>query len=226
MKTRSLLCAALLAALPVTASAEGLTWSAALTSDYLFRGIDQNDDQPALQASLGYGFANGFYVGAWGSNVDFGNSTDTEIDTYIGWAGEIADGTTLDVQLVRYNYLNEPANVDGAYNELIGKLGFAENFTATLGYTNDYVASDVDSFYYGLAGGWTVAQDYNLTAGVGYTTIDGPAKNYFDYGVGINRDFGSVNIALGYIDTSSAAEDNFGPDIAEDKFTLTFTIGS
>ena len=41
----------------------------------------------------------------------------------------------------------------------------------------------------------------------------------------MNRDFGPVNIALGYHGTNADAEDFFGTDNAEDKFVLTFSVG-
>lgn len=84
MTRKTLLVGALIAILPTAALAEGFSWNATLASDYIYRGIDQNDDQPALQLGADFGFANGFYVGAWGSNVDFGDSTNIEIDTYRG----------------------------------------------------------------------------------------------------------------------------------------------
>lgn len=226
MARKTLIVAALLAALPTASFAAGFNWNATIASDYLYRGVDQNDDQPALQLGAGYGFENGLYVGAWGSNVDFGNSTDTEIDTFIGWAGDVADGTTLDVQLVRYNYLNEPAGVDGAYNELITKLGVGENFTFTLGYTNDFFNISENSFYYGAAGSWGFASDYTFNAGVGYTTIDGPLyANYADYSVGVSREFGPATVSLSYVGTSANAEENFGDDLSEDKILLTIGFG-
>ena len=46
-----------------------------------------------------------------------------------------------------------------------------------------------------------------------------------DYSIGVNRDFGPVNIALGYHGTNADAEDFFGTDNAEDKFVLTFSVG-
>ncbi len=55
------------------------------TSDYVFRGVSQNDEQPALQGGvdIGYGL---FYVGAWASIVDadFVGGSHSEIDLYGG----------------------------------------------------------------------------------------------------------------------------------------------
>lgn len=230
---KQMIALALLAFLPFAALAQeedesGFNWNAALTSEYMFRGISQTDDQPALQAGAGYSWSNGLYVGAWASNVDFNEGTDAEVDVFVGWNGDLGESVNLDVQLVRYSYVGEPSGVDYAYNELIGKLSFAGNYSATLGYTNDFLASDTDSVYLGLGGDWEIGKGYNLTAGVGYTTIDddlGGVDGYADYSIGVNRDFGPVNIALGYHGTNADAEDFFGTDNAEDKFVLTFSVG-
>lgn len=230
---KQLISLALLALMPLAAQAQdeddsGFNWNAAATSEYMFRGISQTDDHPAIQAGAGYSWSNGFYVGAWASNVDFGDDTDAEVDTFIGWNGDLSDNVNLDVQLNRYNYVGEPDGVDYAYNELIGKLSFAENYSATLGYTNDFLATETDSFYLAVGGSWDVGNDINLTAGVGYTTVDEDLSSedgYLDYSIGVNRDFGPVNIGLGYIGTDNSGENLFGEDNAEDKFVLTFAIG-
>ena len=128
---KQLISLALLAMMPLAAQAQeedesGFNWNAAATSEYLFRGISQTDDHPAIQAGAGYSWSNGLYLGAWASNVDCGEDTDAEVDTFIGWNGDVTESVNLDVQLVRYNYIGEPAGVDYAYNELIGKATFAE----------------------------------------------------------------------------------------------------
>lgn len=230
---KQLISLALLALMPLAAQAQeeddsGFNWNAAATSEYMFRGISQTDDRPAIQAGAGYSWSNGLYVGAWASNVEFNEGTDAEVDTFIGWNGDLSDNANLDVQLVRYNYVGEPDGVDYAYNELIGKLTLAENYSLTLGYTDDYLNSETDSLYFGAGGSWEVGGGYNLTAGVGYTTVDedlADENGYFDYSVGVNRDFGPVNIALGYVGTNNDGELLFGEDNAEEKFVLTFSVG-
>jgi uncharacterized protein (TIGR02001 family) len=70
-------------ALPAQAQDKKLTLSgtAALTTDYIFRGVSNSDENPAVQASFdaAYGI---FYAGIWGSNTDFGDGI--EIDYYVG----------------------------------------------------------------------------------------------------------------------------------------------
>ncbi|MBC8013062.1 MAG: hypothetical protein H7X74_03095 [Methyloceanibacter sp.] len=79
--------------------------TAALTTDYIFRGISQTGDNPAVQASVDatYGM---FYLGAWGSNVDFGNvvpNADIEID-YYGGIRPMWKGITFDIGGIYYTY--------------------------------------------------------------------------------------------------------------------------
>ena len=204
----------------------GFSWNAALTSEYLYRGASQSDDHPALQLDATYAFASGFYVGAWGSNVDFGDSTEAEIDTYIGWNGDLADGVNLDVQINRYNYVNEPSDVDYAYNELIGKLTFREQYGLTLGYTDDYLALGENSLYLAVDGEWEVGGGVNFTAGAAYTRNSGELPGYADYGIGLNRDFGPVNVALQYVGSNGRAEELFGEDASENTFVLTLSTGN
>ena len=52
--------------------------NAAVTTDYMFRGISQSSNNPAVSAGLdaSYGI---FYVGFWGSSVDFDGAPDPSI---------------------------------------------------------------------------------------------------------------------------------------------------
>jgi uncharacterized protein (TIGR02001 family) len=204
------------------------TWNAALTTDYVFRGVSQTDEKPALQLGADYSFDNGFYIGVWGSNVDFGEgSPDVEIDTYIGWNHDLSETLNFDVMLNRYNYLGEDEDFgDGDYNELIGTLAWDEMLSFTLGYTNDVYGLDEDGWYYGVGGSWEIAGGWGLDVGVGHSTFATATEieDYTDWSIGVNRDFGPVNIAAGYYDTDSNGEYNFG-DAAEDRFVVTFSIG-
>src|SRR4051812_15822558 len=68
------------------------TWTA--VSDYDFRGVTQSGKDPALQASADYAFSNGFSIGAWASNIDFGpayKDEDMELDLYANYVGKIND---------------------------------------------------------------------------------------------------------------------------------------
>ncbi len=125
----------------------GLSFSgtAALTSDYRFRGITQTETDPALQAGFTLAHSSGLYVGLWGSNVNFGSGTPSlELDPSIGYATTLESFSSkpvLDVGVVYYNY---PSASDLNWAELYGKLSFknalaeGDSILTNINYTNDY----------------------------------------------------------------------------------------
>lgn len=240
--TLSLALAAALFALPLTSLAQDevvteeavveeeesiFSWNAAIASDYVFRGVSQTDEEAALSLGADLNFDNGFYVGAWGSNVDFGDGgPDVEIDTYIGWSVDLSETWNLDLMVNRYNYIGEDDDFgDGDYNEFIGTLAYDETYSLTFGYTNDVYNLDDDGFYYGIAGSWTLGYDVGLDVSFGHSTFgDTGIEDYNDWSVSVNRDFGPVNAALGFYGTDASGDDNFG-DPADNRLVLSFSIG-
>ncbi len=95
MKLTQGLAAVVLLASASIAQAE-ITGNASVVSDYNWRGITQTAGDPAIQGGIDYAHESGFYAGAWGSNVDFGDCCDENLETdlYFGWSGgETSPGT-------------------------------------------------------------------------------------------------------------------------------------
>ena len=93
-------------ALPAQAGDKKLNLSAnvALTTDYVFRGISQTLNDPAVQGGFDatYGL---FYAGVWGSNVDFGAGSPADLE--LDWYGGIRPtwkSLNFDVGVIYYNY--------------------------------------------------------------------------------------------------------------------------
>jgi uncharacterized protein (TIGR02001 family) len=91
----------------LTPAPEGRTFSysvnAAITSDYVFRGVSQTDSDPAISAGLdvAYGI---LYAGFWASNVDELISPDNfEIDYYGGIKPTLGPAT-FDFGVLYYTY--------------------------------------------------------------------------------------------------------------------------
>ena len=91
----------------ITPAPEGRTFSwsvnAAITSDYMFRGVSQTDNDPAI--SVGADFSYGIlYAGFWASNVDETISADNiEIDYYAG-IKPVLGPATFDFGILYYTY--------------------------------------------------------------------------------------------------------------------------
>jgi uncharacterized protein (TIGR02001 family) len=214
--------------------ADDETWwyggSVALTSDYVFRGVPQTDEKPALQGSIDVGHASGLYAGVWASNVDFDapDGIDVEVDIYVGWTLEFENETWLDLQLVRYVYPGANQGFGINYNEFIAAYGFM-NFTATLAYTDNYINSDESALYYHFGGEYPLGDTgYTFTAGVGLNDISNAAgSDYWDYQFGISRSWDAITADLSYYDTSgfdADVQDFLGPDKwADGRVVLTFS---
>ena len=103
MKLKAIMAAgaAVLAVGSAGASAASYTGNVAVANDYVFRGVSQNLREPAVQAGMDYSFGDtGFYVGTWGSNIDFGQDggegvdpvdLNVEVDFILGYAGSFTE---------------------------------------------------------------------------------------------------------------------------------------
>jgi len=202
------------------------SWSVDLTSDYVFRGASQTDESPALQAGLTWTADSGFYVGVWGSNVDFGSGgPDAELDTFIGYNTDLGDEfVNLDIMLNRYNYLGGNGS-DLAYNELYTTWTFGGSVGLIATYTNDVWASSEDGWYFGLTKNFALPADYAIDVNVGKSIFDSSvARDYFDWGVSVSKAWGNFNAKLGYVGTDSDGTANFG-ELGDDRVVLTLSYG-
>lgn len=110
------------------------TWTTvgnmSLVSDYIFRGISQTQHKPAIQASLEFDHANGFYVGTFGSGVSnaaYPNGSGTEIDLYGGYRYSLAEDSNIDSGVVSYWYPGAKTTVEGKtihYHTQEGKIAY------------------------------------------------------------------------------------------------------
>ena len=210
---------AALAALPGLASAQ-LTGNVSLTTNYKFRGQDQdmigkNDYaktkgfKPAIQGGFDYAFGeSGFYIGNWNSSVNWLNGNSIESDIYGGYKFK-AGAFDLDFGALAYVY---PGNTRGNTTELYGAATWADEkigaFTVKYSHTvsKDYFnyAGERDGSglkgrntgYFNLAYTKEIVPKVTLKAALGYTNMSSDIRSlgyrsYVDYNVGATYDFGS-----------------------------------
>lgn len=232
------LIAALAATLPLLASAQ-LSGNLALTSNYKFRGQDQDTHKsraikPALQGGLDYAFeGSGWYVGNWNSTVDWLPGNSIEMDFYGGYKFK-AGAFDLDLGALLYAY---PGNASGNTTELYG--------AATWGPVTAKYSHTVSQDYFGWAGAKAgsglrgrntgylnlayvqeVAPSTTFKASVGFTRFASDIKdtgvpNYMDYQVGGAYDFGGgLSLAAAI---AGASKKSFFGDVNKPRLLLTLT---
>ncbi|MCD9027965.1 TorF family putative porin [Luteimonas sp. BDR2-5] len=188
--------------------------SITLTSDYLFRGVTQTDEKPALQGGIEWAHDSGFYVGTWGSSIswladsDPDVSSQLELDGYLGWRGEFGDsGFGYDVGAVRYWYPGSyPAGFDKAdTTELY--VGVSWNIlSATYSYavTDLFGIPDSDgSSNLDLGVGWEFAPGWTLDGAVGKQWVSGSGgtASYAFWSLGVGKSFDNgFGLALAWND--------------------------
>lgn len=147
-----------------------VSFNAAVTSDYVFRGVSQTLEEPALQLGADVS-RDRLYAGAWDSTVDFGDGqTDAEIDLYAGVRPQFA-GLNWDMGVIGYLYTDQPEGADYSFAEL--KVGASRavgqgTLGATIFYSPDYFgATEDEATYAEINGSYPVHPRLTLSAAVG-----------------------------------------------------------
>ncbi|MGZ9098383.1 MAG: TorF family putative porin [Brevundimonas sp.] len=194
-------CAALTAALLTAGAASAqstpeVAWNVGAVSDYVFRGYSQTSEGAAIQGGVDATIG-AFYVGAWASNVDFGDDTDAEVDIYGGYRGEAA-GFAFDVGVVGYGYLNAPDGADYDYLELKAAASRAIGpitVGAVVYWSPDFFGLDEEATYVEANAAVSPADKWTLSAAIGHQSLD------------VNEDYTTWNAGAGYAVTEHVAID-------------------
>lgn len=200
-------------------------------SNYLFRGVTQTQDGPAIQGGLDYEHESGFYAGTWASNVDFGDteeliidfqnqtfSTETtsspnyELDAYLGYGAALTDDLSLDLKAMYYAYPDgrdlDLAEIDASATWKFATLGLAYTF---YGESDDVPYAEGDLYYY-------ASLDFALPFELGLSLRGGYYD--FEYNAGGN-DYGhggvSISREAGDFGTFSFNYDQIGRDTYDDE---------
>jgi len=238
MKQVKILSAVGLLALAGAAQAD-VTSTITLTSDYDFRGFTQTAEEPAVQLSIDYAHASGFYLGTWGSNVahfcdepDPANCTDTastEVDLYAGFKLPVGD-LGLDFGAVYYTYAGAS---DLNFAEIYAKASF-KFLAAGLYYSNDFggktTGDTSDAALYAYVDAAIPVGAVSLLAHAGVSDGDGieaaygsflgpNESSYTDYAAGLSYAASGFTTSLKYVFVDG------GDNYTDDRIVLSISAG-
>lgn len=208
-----------LAAIPGLALAQeteaGSPWAVegtvAVVSDSMWRGISQTDNSPGAEAEITLSHDSGLYAGAWVANVDFGDpgdGIDYEVDVYLGWSTEMAEGVALDVSATRARYPGTNAGYESDYTEFAAGLVLLDTYTVSVAYSPDIFQLGGSGIYYNAAAEYALGDSgYGLKLSTGWYDLDSAAgDSYGDYLVGVTRSFGPIDAELAWTNTFSYSD--------------------
>lgn len=191
--------------------------SAALVSEYKFRGISLSDKNPAIQGSIALNHESGVYAGLWSSSTDgFGEvgGSNMELDLYAGWKGDVAEDTTLDAGLLyfaypgskggHYEFFEPYAQVSRQFGPVNANVGvnFAPSQKATGSNSNIYLHGELAA---ALAG-----TPVTLKAHIGHSKGDtplSPTGAYTDWSLGADVAWKTLTVGIAWVDTDLKAAD-------------------
>jgi uncharacterized protein (TIGR02001 family) len=212
------------AALPAVSMAE-LTANAGWVSDYIFRGIFQEDSSP--YGGIDWASDSGIYAGVWGADVEIG----LEYDVYFGYNGAFGeeDKFGFSVGFTGYYYTENDApttstpGFDDKYEEInlgislgIFSLSYADGEWGGWGDPSDYtfttltIAPEMGPYYAFNSYGGDADGDY-FELGYGFSAAELDFSIALLYGLGVDDvdEFGDPESVIrldegkrGYVDTA------------------------
>lgn len=211
----------------------------ALTTDYMYRGISQSNEQAAISGGFDYGYTTGgfadIYGGIWASSLDFNDrDTSVEIDYYGGITGEFANKISWDLGGLYYQYPGTNADATGDFDflEVYGKLrytfsdvSFKPVFGVGVAYSPDFFGETGDGAYVNGTLALSLPMGFGLSFQIGHQDVDGNAItsgfDYTHYVIGVNKSLNIFNFDVSYYDSSDKAD--CGGEICE---AVVFTLSS
>ena len=178
--------------------AEGpISANVALTSDYVWRGTSQTDSGPAIQGGFDYAHESGFYLGVWGSNVDFNDDADIELDIYGGYSNELANGFSYDIGAIHYDY---PGQDSSDFDEIYLGIGY--------GFMSGKVSHDLenDNTYWEAGADFELPEGFGLGLHIGYNDPDS-GDEVTDWKIGVSKSLVGLDFELAYTDTDTSNDD-------------------
>jgi len=216
------------AAAPAAAAAETpaytLAYNVGLYSQYIFRGVTQTANKPAIQGGVDFTHSNGFYLGTWGSNISWSEDNGTyknaslEWDIYGGYRGAIKD-VSYDVGLLQYVYPGSPVtgSVRAETTEVYGSLAYKwVTAKVSVAVSNDVFGNaDARGTYYAdLTANYPLTDTITATAHVGRQEYNGNAANdkysYTDWKIGVSKAFANGVTVGGYYTDTNAKNAGYG----------------
>jgi uncharacterized protein (TIGR02001 family) len=215
-----------------------------LFSQYIWRGMTQTDQKPALQGGADYAHSSGFYVGTWASNVSWLRDGDAslyksggtvELDLYAGFASELGEtGIGYDFGVIQYIYPGSKRSGNPNANATEVYAGLSYGWLS--GKYSHTVSSDAWGFddargtgYYEINADIPLGETgFALQLHIGSFKFDGRAGgvdndefDYEDWKIGLTRAWDNgVNVGGYWTDNNANVSDGWAREMTKSQFTV------
>ncbi|ALO35190.1 hypothetical protein CMT41_11000 [Colwellia sp. MT41] len=154
-----------------------------ITSNYIWRGITQSDDNFSVSAGADYNHESGFYLGTWAATVDFNDDTNFEYDFYSGYQTNFAN-IDWDIGYIYYGYQGED---NLAFSEVYLRASYETlSLAVSTLVDNDTDGEFGDSHYFEAAYGFSLPYEISLDLHAGYYNLPADA-DYNDFNISLSK---------------------------------------
>lgn len=200
-----------------------------LTTDYVWRGVTQSDEDPAAQLGGEIALESGLYGGVWASTIDIdngpGRERDTEMRYYLGYGWDATNTLTLTANVVAYRYPGQGGLVDYAYEEYMLTGNYDDRLWITYAFSPDLYHSGYESHNVETFAEVGLGKHLILGAGIGYYDVAKLAGDDYAYWeLGVTWPVNRIDIDLRYHDTSRWVPIVSSADRAGARVALSFRI--
>ena len=216
---------------------------AALTSDYIYRGYSQTNNQGAFQLDLHASAQTGTFVGVWAStlNDSYRPWASYDVEEYIGQRFDLSSAWNTSITATNYQYLGGHQGYSSDYQQLTASVSYLDRWTFALsaipnmlryGLYGEYRLGRYPAYDAETSGQWLIANGFFVTAGAGYYLFTGtdsmpvrhPSIGYAYGNLGLAYEWRSLRLDAGYFLTQKAdARRLFPYPTANDHFAGTLS---
>jgi len=191
------------------AAAEQLSGSLSAVSDYRYRGVSLSGNNPAVQGSINYDDASGFYAGAFVSTARFAFESSRELQaiSFFGYAWRLPSGVSGEIGA---DYALFTRTHDYDYPEVY--CGFTSGiWSGRLYYAPRYFGGDGNAIYGELNAAQPLSDRFRIIAHGGVlwsksgNSYDGSGERVtFDARIGVGVDLDRFSVELSWVGLSNS----------------------
>ena len=177
---------------------------AAITTDYIYRGLSETDHKGAVQLDLHASLASGTFAGVWASSLDHNVKpfASYDLEEYIGQRFDLSSAWNTSITATNYSYLGGNQRHSYDYQQISASVSYLDRWTLSIsaipnavrysGYEwlGRYAAYDVET-----SGQWLIWKGLYATAGAGYYLFSGSNAGWEDRQPSVGYGYGNIGLA-------------------------------
>lgn len=184
-------------AAPAAAPASAWSQSAniALTSNYVWRGVSQNNNRIAVQGGFDVAHTSGLSAGVWASSLTSG----TEVDLYANYGFKVSD-VNLSVGYIAYVYQGNSGSNFSEVNVAAAYAGLTAKVSKEVANANNGIGYSDHGYYYELGYVYSIpaVKGLDLSLHYGWADASGSNSTVNDYSVGLSYPVAGLVASLVY----------------------------